>query len=99
MTNISREEILVLSDDNTVGLIYSRSDLQQYLVELIQGKKTEYLHDGRELAIYTTMDAAVRDARKHGAQNFFLCFDNTYEECGLENTGNHLSYLPIHPRQ
>ncbi|KTD45572.1 hypothetical protein Lrub_2369 [Legionella rubrilucens] len=97
MANISRKEIMELSHESTVGLIYSRSDLHQYLVELIHNDKTDYIHEGIGVAVFPTMEEALRSAKRRGAKCFFLCLDNTYDECGAEPATPHYNYLPIRP--
>ncbi|RAP35047.1 hypothetical protein B1207_14200 [Legionella quinlivanii] len=97
MDNLSREGILELSEDNPVGLIYSPTELHQYLVELIANHKTDYVHKGTDLASFSTLDDAMREARKRGAKSFFLCLDNTHDECGSECLQSYFNYLPVYP--
>ncbi|MGQ3887900.1 hypothetical protein ACQUW5_02565 [Legionella sp. CNM-1927-20] len=97
MEHISRSKILELSTEQPVGLIYSRADLNQYLVELITFKRADYIHEGQDLASFSTVDEAVRSARESGATCFFLCLDNTYDECGSLPTEERFNYLPIAP--
>lgn len=99
MDNLSREEILDLSDAKPVGLIYSPCELHQYLVELINGHKTQYLHKGKAIASFMTLDDAMREAKKCGAKKFYLCLDNTYDECGSQPLASYFNYLPITPRE
>lgn len=70
MDNLSREGILELSESNPVGLIYSPTELHQYLVELVANHKTDYLHKGADMASFATLDDAMREAKKYGAKCF-----------------------------
>ncbi|WP_419420132.1 hypothetical protein ACNVED_02230 [Legionella sp. D16C41] len=97
MDYISRSKILELSTEQPVGLIYSRADLNQYLVELITFKRADYIHSGVDLASFPTVDEAVYSARESGATCFFLCLDNTYDECGSLPAEDRFNYLPIVP--
>jgi hypothetical protein len=97
MENISRSKILELSTEEPVGLIYSRAELNQYLVELITFKRADYIHEGDNLASFSTVDEAVRNARESGATCFFLCLDNTYDECGSLPAEERFNYLSITP--
>lgn len=99
MDNLSRSKILELSTEKPVGLIYSRADLNQYLVELIAFKRANYIHEGaiEKLIRFSTIDEAVRGARAAGARCFFLCLDNTYDECGPIPAEERFNYLPIEP--
>lgn len=95
MDHLSREQLLDMSEQKTVGLIYSPCELHQYLVELIDEHKTKYLHQGKKIASFMTLDEAMRQAKKCGAKACYLCLDNTYDECGAEPTINTFNYLPI----
>lgn len=95
MDNLSREKIFDMSDVQSIGLIYSRSDLHQYLVELIDHKQSRYIHKGSDLKAYHTVEEAVKHARRQGAVKCFLCLDNTYDECGACAMPQRFSYLPI----
>ncbi|WP_367607295.1 hypothetical protein [Legionella sp. W05-934-2] len=95
MDNLSRDQIIDMSDEDSIGLIYSRSDLHQYLVELIDHKKCHYIHKGNDLKSYDSVEEAVRCARQKGAVKCYLCLDNTYDECGADLVSQRFSYLPI----
>lgn len=95
MNNLSRNQIVDMSDKESIGLIYSRSDLHQYLVELIDHKQSHYIHQGKDLKSYYSVEDAVKGARRKGAEKFYLCLDNTYDECGAGIMPQRFSYLPI----
>ena len=95
MDDLSREQIIDMSDEQSIGLIYSRSELNQYLVELVDHKQCYYIHKGKDIKAYHSVDDAVKSAHKKGAQKCYLCLDNTYDECGAEMTSKRFSYLPI----
>lgn len=99
MDSPSREQLDNLSDEKTVGLIYSRSELHQYLVELIDHKKNHYLHKGKKLASFDSVNDALIGARKQGAREFYLCLDNTYDECGADPIERRFCYMQVFPRQ
>ena len=95
MDNLSRDQIIDMSNKESIGLIYSRSDLHQYLVEVIDHKKSHYIHKGKDLKSYHSVEDAVRNARRKGAMKCYLCLDNTYDECGTCTMSQRFSYLPI----
>tara|TARA_B100000949_G_C14160287_1_gene398763 strand:- start:507 stop:803 length:297 start_codon:yes stop_codon:yes gene_type:complete len=97
MDNPSREQLLNLSEEKPIGLIYSRSELHEYFVELLDHKENHYLHKRKELASFDSVDDALAGARKQGAQEFYLCLDNTYDECGSESVGRRFCYMQIRP--
>lgn len=99
MENLSRETLMDLSTESLIGLIYSRSELSQYLVELIAFKRADYIHEGDEIATFSTIDEALRSAQKQGANCFFLCLDTTDDECGTGEFERRFNYLPVYPNK
>lgn len=97
MNDINRKHILNLSNDEKIGLIYSRSDLNNYLLEVVEKNHSNYIQDKDELKTFGSMQLVVNYAKKIKCQSLYLCFDNTYDEfCDLSKTKQRFSYHKVH---
>ena len=79
----------------TIALIYSPIELQEYIVEIISNDSQQFLEKSNRLIHFQSVDQALHHSTKHGAQEFFLCTDNTYDECGSVGFGQTFEFIPI----
>lgn len=98
MSHLSRDQLLHRAKAKDIALVYSRSDLNEYMVELITSNKTEYIHRRNHLSVFHTIDEALRVAKGRGASDFYLCMENTYDEFGPMKASQYFSYVPIHAK-
>lgn len=98
MSYLSRDELISLAKKNDIALVYSRSELHEYLVELISSNEAHYIHRSKDVSLFHSIDEALRAAQNHGATDFYLCIENTYDEFGPMNAEPHFSYVPIQPK-
>ncbi|HAU1151389.1 TPA: hypothetical protein JBI12_05500 [Legionella pneumophila] len=52
----------------------------------------------KEMCHFNLIDEAMPRATELGAKEFFLCADNTYDECGSFNSVQHFDYIPIYSK-
>ena len=97
MTNISRENLIeeVQTKSKSIALIYSPLELNKYIVEIISKTSDLYISKSDNISHFLSVKDAVTHAKKYGAQKFFLCVDNTYDECGSIVAAQRFEYIPI----
>jgi len=96
MLTINRKHLMSASNDETIGLIYSRSDLNHYFLEVISANSSNYVKEREELKIFNSVEQVSAYAKKAGCDSQYLCFDNTYDEfCNLPSTSQRFSYVKI----
>ena len=86
------------NQSKTIALIYSPIELHEYIVEIISKDSDKFILKGKELAHFNSIDKALLQATNNGAVEFFLCVDNTYDECGAECSAERFDYMPIHSK-
>jgi hypothetical protein len=98
MTNLSRENLIyeVQNESKSIALIYSPLELNEYIVEIISKTSDLFISKNDNISHFLSVDDAVTHAKKYGAKKFFLCVDNTYDECGSIAAPQRFDYLPIH---
>lgn len=100
MENSKREKLVnkVKSDSKSIALIYSPIELHEYIVEIIAKDSDEFIHKGKELWHFHSIDEAMSRAAEYGAEEFFLCADNTYDECGTNIGSQTFDYIPLYSK-
>ncbi|KTD40539.1 hypothetical protein [Legionella parisiensis] len=100
MENSKRENLInkVKSDSKVIALIYSPVKLHEYIVEIIAKDSDTFIHKGKELWHFNSIDEAISRAAEYGAEEFFLCADNTYDECGSEGGPQAFDYMPLYSK-
>ncbi|HAT6979435.1 TPA: hypothetical protein F8R96_00630 [Legionella pneumophila] len=100
MTNQTREDLInkVKDGSESIALIYSPIELHEYIVEIISKDSDQFIHKGKEICHFNSIDEAMSRATELGAKEFFLCADNTYDECGSFNSVQHFDYIPIYSK-
>lgn len=97
MSNPSREDLIHQAQANSksIALIYSPIELNEYIVEILSKNSDIFIHKYNHIAHFHSVKDAVAQATKYGANEFFLCLDNTYDECGSMPSQQHFDYIPI----
>ena len=100
MKNLKRENLVneVNRSSKSIALIYSPVELHEYIVEIIAKDSDKFIHKGKELWHFNSIDEAVSRAAKYGAREFFLCADNTYDEFGSHGETQPFDYIPVHSK-
>lgn len=100
MTNNTHEEFIndARNKSKVIALIYSPVELHEYLVEIISKNSDKFIHKGTEIVHFQSIDDALSNAVKYGAEEFFLCADTTYDECGSGSSTQTFDYIPIHSK-
>lgn len=100
MTAMTYEELMTDVQDKSkvIALIYSPLELHEYIVEIISKDSDKFIRKGEEITHFQSIDAALSHATRYGAEEFFLCADNTYDECGAVGTSQKFDYIPIHSK-
>ena len=100
MSNLKREDLIneVKSNAKPVAIIYSPMELHEYIVEIISIDSQQFIHQGKDPKHFHSIDEAISSATGLGAQNFFLCADNTYDECSASNEIQQFDYIPLHSK-
>ena len=100
MANQTREKLInhAKNSSKSVALIYSPIELHEYIVEIIAKDSDEFIHKGKELWHFHSIEEAIERAAHYGVEEFFLCADNTYDECGSERSPQFYDYIPIYSK-
>ena len=72
--------------------------INQYIVEIISKDSDLYIHKNDSVRHFLSVNDAISNAQKYGAKEFFLCVDNTYDECGSMDSRQQFDYIPIHSK-
>ncbi len=100
MANQNREDLIkeVKEEAKSIALIYSPIELHEYIVEIIAKDTDEFIQKGKEIRHFNSIDDAISQAAEYGAEEFFLCADNTYDECGTSSNVQSFDYIPLHSK-
>lgn len=100
MLNKTREELLndARNQSKVIALIYSPIELHEYLLEIITKDSEQFIKKGNQIIHFHSVDQALSHATTYGAEEFFLCADNTYDECGSTGSAQKFDYIPIHSK-
>ena len=81
-----------------IALIYSPVELYEYIVEIISKDSNNFIKKNDQIIHFKSVDEALCYINNSGAEEFFLCLDNTYDECGSIVSGQRFDYTPIHSK-
>ncbi len=100
MTTPSRKDLIdgVQATSKSIALIYSPIELNEYIVEIISKNSDSYISRKDNVSHFHSIHEAVTSATKYGAKEFYLCVDNTYDECGSLASPQQFDYIPIHSK-
>lgn len=100
MPNKTHEELVndARIKSTVIALIYSPVELQEYIVEIISKDSNHFIKKSNEIIHFHSLDQALYHATHDGADEFFLCADNTYDECGSLGSAQTFDYIPIHSK-
>jgi hypothetical protein len=100
MPNKTHEELVndARSKSTVFALIYSPIELQEYFVEIISKNSIHFVMKGNQIMHFNSVDQALFHATNYYAEEFFLCVDNTYDECGSIGSAQRFDYIPIHSK-
>ncbi|WP_131782152.1 hypothetical protein [Legionella gresilensis] len=98
MASQTHEDLLnyVKSKSKRIALIYSPIELHEYIVEIIAKDTVLFIHKGKKNRHFHTLKDAVDCASAYGAKEFYLCVDNTHDECGSLTSEQPFDYIPLH---
>lgn len=86
------------SKSTVIALIYSPVELQEYIVEIISKDADNFIEKDHQIIHFHSVDQALFQANNYLAEEFFLCVDNTYDECGSIGSPQRFDYIPIHSK-
>lgn len=100
MATTSRKDLVddVQKTSKSIALIYSPIELNEYIVEIISKNSDSFISKKDDVSHFHSVHDAVTSAAKYGAKEFFLCLDNTYDECSSLATPQQFDYIPIHEK-
>lgn len=100
MKHLSRDNLIneAHTQSKSIALIYSPVELNEYIVEIISKTSNLFIRKHNHISHFHSVHDAVTHAQKHGAKEFFLCVDNTYDECGSSRSVQPFDYIPIHSK-
>ncbi|PJE08219.1 DUF6482 family protein [Legionella sp.] len=100
MPNKTHEELVkdAQNKSKVIALIYSPIELHEYIVEIISKDSEKFMQKGNQIIHFNSVDQALYHATNYGAEEFFLCADNTYDECGSIGSAQKFDYIPIHSK-
>ncbi|MGQ3892728.1 DUF6482 family protein [Legionella sp. CNM-4043-24] len=95
--NLSREELIHEAQTKSIAIafIYSPNELNKYIVEIVSKNSDRYIRKDDHLCHFLSVKDAVYNAQRYGATEFFLCVDNTYDECCSTESRQHFDFIPI----
>jgi hypothetical protein len=96
----TREDLIYEAQTKSISiaLVYSPNELNQYIVEIISKNSDLYIHKNHSIRHFLSVNDAISNAQKYGAEKFFLCVDNTYDEFGSMGLRQQFDYIPIHSK-
>lgn len=97
MPNKTHEELVNDARNNVkvIALIYSPIELHEYIVEIISKDSDKFIQKKNQIIHFESVNQALSQATNYGAEEFFLCVDNTYDECGSMGSAQTFDYIPI----
>ncbi len=100
MSNKTHEELVndARNKSTVIALIYSPLELHEYIVEIISKDSNKFIKKKDQIIQFRSLDQALFQASNYLAQEFFLCVDNTYDECGSMGSVQKFDYIPIHSK-
>ncbi|MBN9229231.1 MAG: hypothetical protein J0I93_00145 [Legionella sp.] len=100
MAKLKHDEFIneIQRSSKATALIYSPIELHEYIVEIIAKNSDEFIHKGDDLWHFHSLDEAITRATEYGAEEFFLCADNTYDECGSGGGTHTYDYIPLYSK-
>lgn len=100
MINPSHQDLIdeARTQSKSMALIYSPIELNEYIVEIISEASVQFIRKHDQVAHFHSVEEAITNATKYGAKEFFLCVDNTYDECGSMASTQPFDYIPIHSK-
>ena len=100
MPNKTHEELVndARNKSTVIALIYSPVELHEYIIEIISKDSNSFIKKGNQIIHFHSVDQALSHATTYGAEEFFLCVDNTYDECGSMGSAQKFDYIPIHSK-
>lgn len=100
MQKTKHEELLNVARNkfSIIALIYSPVELSEYIVEIVSKDYDKFIQKGNQITHFHSVDQALFHATNYGAEEFFLCVDNTYDECGSIGSAHKFDYIPIHSK-
>ena len=100
MPNKTREALINDARNNSmvIALIYSPAELYEYIVEIISKDSNNFIKNGNQIMHFHSVDEALSYVTKYEAEEFFLCVENTYDECGPMISAQRFDCIPIHSR-
>lgn len=98
MPNKTHQEFVndARNKSTVIALIYSPVELYEYLVEIISEDSSKFIHTGSQIKHFDSVDHALAEAANYQAVEYYLCVDNTYDECGSGGLSEKFDYIPIH---
>lgn len=99
----SLEKSNFLSYEIPIGIIYSISDLGDYIVEVRHYDQHKFVGNNGEPTRYGNLASAKAAARSHGAVKLFLALSKTYEETEsnkdsrVDQKHDKFDYMPLDP--
>ncbi len=100
MPNKTYEELVndARNKSTVIALIYSPVELYEHIVEIISKDSSDFIKTGNQIIHFHSVDDALSYATNYGAEEFFLCVENTYDECGSIGSVQRFDYIPIHSK-
>lgn len=100
MANRTHEEFIndAQNKSKVIALIYSPLELNEYIVEIISKNSEVFIQKNNQMIHFSSVDQAISHATNYGAEEFFLCVDNTYDECGSISAAQKYDYIPVHSK-
>ncbi len=100
MPNKTHEDFINDARNNSkvIALIYSPVELYEYIVEIISKDSDNFIKKDNQIIHFHSVDLALSYVTNYGAEEFFLCVDNTYDECGSIGSAQRFDYIPIHSK-
>lgn len=97
---LSREDLVnkAQTESISIAFIYSPNELNKYIVEVVSEHEDVYIRKNNHMQYFLSVNDAISNAEKYGAKEFFLCVDNTYDECGSTGSKQHFDYIPLHSK-
>ncbi len=95
MSLTEAEIVQLCHEGHKIAIVYSKSELNEYFLELRSTNDTCFVKDGEEIAAFDCLEVVKKEAKNAGASQAFLALDNVYDEFGADEVMDRFTFTPL----
>lgn len=89
------ELVKLCGEGKKIAIIYSKSELNEYFLELRTNDNTRFIKEGNEIAAFDCLEDVKQEAKNAGVNQAFLALDNVYDEFGADDVMDRFTFTPL----